>query len=85
MAKTCYRGELYYADLGKGVGSEQEGYRPVVIVQNNTGNKYSPTVITPLPGFPERVENPPRRKKPSLMHRQRYSWIPSEDCPRMFS
>ena len=45
MAKTCYRGELYYADLGKGVGSEQEGYRPVVIVQNNMGNKYSPTVI----------------------------------------
>ena len=45
MAKTCYRGELYYADLGKGVGSEQEGCRPVVIVQNNMGNKYSPTVI----------------------------------------
>ena len=45
MAKSCYRGELYYADLGKGVGSEQEGYRPVVIVQNNMGNKYSPTVI----------------------------------------
>ena len=45
MAKTCYRGELYYADLGKGVGSEQEGYRPVVNVQTNIGNKYSPTVI----------------------------------------
>ncbi len=45
MAKPYYRGELYYADLGKGIGSEQEGYRPVVIVQNNTGNKYSPTVI----------------------------------------
>lgn len=45
MAKTCYRGELYYADLGKGVGSEQVGYRPVVIIQNNMGNKYSPTVI----------------------------------------
>ena len=45
MAKPYYRGELYYADLGKGIGSEQEGYRPVVIVQNNMGNKYSPTVI----------------------------------------
>ena len=45
MAKPYYRGELYYADLGKGIGSEQEGYRPVVIIQNNTGNKYSPTVI----------------------------------------
>ena len=45
MAKSYYRGDLYYADLGKGIGSEQEGYRPVVIIQNNTGNKYSPTVI----------------------------------------
>ena len=45
MAKPYYRGELYYADLGKGIGSEQEGYRPVVIIQNNMGNKFSPTVI----------------------------------------
>ena len=45
MAKPYYRGELYYADLGKGIGSEQEGNRPVVIIQNNVGNKYSPTVI----------------------------------------
>lgn len=45
MAKSCFRGDIYYADLGKGIGSEQEGYRPVVIVQNNVGNKYSPTVI----------------------------------------
>ena len=36
---------MYYADLGKGIGSEQEGYRPVVIIQNNVGNKHSPTVI----------------------------------------
>jgi len=36
---------MYYADLGRGVGSEQEGYRPVVIIQNNKGNKHSPTVI----------------------------------------
>lgn len=45
MNQTYLRGDLYYADLGKGVGSEQEGYRPVVIIQNNTGNRYSPTVI----------------------------------------
>ena len=38
MSKHYYRGELYYADLGKGIGSEQEGYRPVVIIQNNRGN-----------------------------------------------
>lgn len=45
MNKTYLRGEMYYADLGKGIGSEQEGNRPVVIIQNNTGNRYSPTVI----------------------------------------
>lgn len=45
MIKTCSRGEIYYADLGDGIGSEQKGIRPVVILQNNTGNKYSPTVI----------------------------------------
>ncbi len=39
------RGELYYADLSPVVGSEQGGIRPILIVQNDTGNKYSPTVI----------------------------------------
>ena len=39
------RGELYYADLSPVVGSEQGGVRPVLVVQNNVGNKYSPTVI----------------------------------------
>lgn len=39
------RGEIYYADLSPVVGSEQGGVRPVLIVQNNVGNKYSPTVI----------------------------------------
>ncbi len=39
------RGEIYYADLSPVVGSEQGGLRPVLIVQNNTGNKFSPTVI----------------------------------------
>ena len=45
MNTTYLRGQLYYADLSKGVGSEQEGYRPVLIIQNDVGNKYSPTVI----------------------------------------
>ena len=45
MNTTYLRGQLYYADLNKGVGSEQEGYRPVLIIQNDVGNKYSPTVI----------------------------------------
>ena len=45
MNHTYLRGDMYYADLGRGIGSEQEGYRPVVIIQNNVGNKHSPTVI----------------------------------------
>lgn len=39
------RGEVYFADLSPVVGSEQGGIRPVLIVQNDVGNKYSPTVI----------------------------------------
>ena len=39
------RGDIYYADLSPVVGSEQGGLRPVLIIQNDIGNKYSPTVI----------------------------------------
>lgn len=39
------RGEIYEADLGIGDGSEQAGIRPVLIIQNNVGNHYSPTII----------------------------------------
>jgi len=39
------RGEIFYADLNPVIGSEQGGIRPVLIVQNDVGNKYSPTVI----------------------------------------
>ena len=39
------RGDMFYADLSPVVGSEQGGIRPVLIIQNNLGNKYSPTVI----------------------------------------
>ena len=39
------RGDIFYADLSPVVGSEQGGLRPVLIVQNDVGNKYSPTVI----------------------------------------
>ncbi|MCI8622336.1 MAG: type II toxin-antitoxin system PemK/MazF family toxin [Provencibacterium sp.] len=42
---TVKRGEIYYADLSPVVGSEQGGIRPVLIVQNDVGNKFSPTVI----------------------------------------
>ena len=39
------RGEIYYADLDPHYGSEQGGKRPVIVIQNNTGNKFAPTVI----------------------------------------
>ena len=45
METTVRRGEIYYADLSPVVGSEQGGVRPVLIIQNDTGNRYSPTVI----------------------------------------
>lgn len=45
MEEQIRRGEIYYADLSPVVGSEQGGVRPVLILQNDIGNKYSPTVI----------------------------------------
>ena len=39
------RGDIFYADLSPVIGSEQGGIRPVIIIQNDIGNKYSPTVI----------------------------------------
>lgn len=45
MNNTYLRGEIYLADLGEGVGSEQRGRRPVIIVQNDVGNKFSNTLI----------------------------------------
>ena len=39
------RGDIFYADLSPVVGSEQGGVRPVLIIQNNVGNRYSPTII----------------------------------------
>lgn len=45
MKKRIMRGDIFYADLGMTVGSEQGGVRPVLIIQNDEGNKFSPTVI----------------------------------------
>lgn len=44
-SREIHRGEIYYANLEPVMGSEQGGYRPVLILQNNTGNRYNPTVI----------------------------------------
>lgn len=47
--KQVHRGELFYCDLGTTLGSEQGGIRPVLILQNDVGNRFSPTtIIAPL-------------------------------------
>ena len=43
--KVVKRGDIFYADLSPVIGSEQGGIRPVIVVQNDIGNRYSPTVI----------------------------------------
>ena len=45
VMRVIKRGDIYYADLSPVIGSEQGGQRPVLILQNDTGNKFSPTVI----------------------------------------
>ncbi|MFL0247228.1 MULTISPECIES: type II toxin-antitoxin system PemK/MazF family toxin [Clostridium] len=45
MTIVVKRGDIFYADLSPVIGSEQGGIRPVIIIQNDVGNKYSPTVI----------------------------------------
>jgi len=45
MTIVIKRGDIFYADLSPVVGSEQGGIRPVIIIQNDVGNRYSPTVI----------------------------------------
>lgn len=62
------RGEVFFADLHGGVGYEQNGERPVVVLQNDMGNRYSPTVIVaPLTSSRHRKPLPRRlrrRRKP---------------------
>jgi len=54
--RSIRRGDVYYADLNPVVGSEQGGVRPVLILQNNTGNRYSPTVIAAaITGRPKKL------------------------------
>lgn len=45
MKEEIKRGQIYMADLNPVIGSEQGGIRPVVIIQNDMGNRYSPTII----------------------------------------
>jgi len=48
IKRKIQRGDMFYTDLTPGVGSEQRGHRPVLIISNNAGNKYSNTVIVAI-------------------------------------
>ena len=52
------RGDIYHADLDPVFGSEQGGYRPVLVIQNNIGNQYSPTVIVAAITSKEKMKLP---------------------------
>lgn len=56
------KGDVYYADLDPGIGSEQRGYRPIVVIQNDTGNKHSPTTIAAI------VTSSLKKKLPTHVH-----------------
>ena len=56
MDNSVKRGDIFYADLSPVVGSEQGGVRPVLIVQNDTGNRPSPTVTTGKARLPTHIE-----------------------------
>lgn len=58
------KGDVYYCDLGKSIYSEQKGTRPVLIVQNNFGNKHSPTtIVCPITGYKENKSKLPTHIK----------------------
>ena len=59
MIQTIKKGEIYYADLSPVQGSEQDGIRPVLIIQNNVGNKHSPTtIIAPITSIQKKTYLP---------------------------
>ncbi len=59
MPKQVKRGDIYYARLDPVVGSEQSGFRPCLIIQNDTGNRHSPTVvIAPLTSKTKKTSMP---------------------------
>lgn len=65
-ANKIYRGDILYADLSPVVGSEEDGFRPVLVIQNNAGNKYSPTVIiAPISSQIKKTELPTHVLLPS--------------------
>ena len=71
MNPVCQRGDIYYANLGSGIGSEQVGSRPVVIIQNNIGNSIVPLLLLHL--FP--VKSTQRQNFPFIiLSEQNVDW-----------
>ena len=87
------RGEIYFADLDPHYGSEQGGKRPVIVIQNNTGNKFSPTVIvaavtskvTKKPKQPTHVliDRNPAFSRPSMVLLEQIFTIDKERIQRL--
>ena len=69
MRKAIRRGDLFYADLNPVVGSEQGGIRPVLVIQNDVGNHFSPTVVAAKNSLPTHIllENVPGLAPTSLL------------------
>lgn len=88
-----FRGEIYYADLDPHYGSEQGGKRPVIVIQNNTGNKFAPTVIvaavtskvTKKPNQPTHVliDQNPAFSRPSMVLLEQIFTIDKERIQRL--
>ena len=86
-------GEIYYADLDPHYGSEQGGKRPVIVIQNNTGNKFAPTVIvaavtskvTKKPNQPTHVliDRNPAFSRPSMVLLEQIFTIDKERIQRL--
>ena len=68
MDNSVKRGDIFYADLSPVVGSEQGGVRPVLIIQNDTGNRHSPTVIAAAIPSQTGKARLPTHIAPSAMH-----------------
>ena len=64
--RNVKRGDIYHADLDPVFGSEQGGYRPVLVIQNNIGNKYSPTVIVAAITSKEKMKLPTHIAVPEM-------------------
>ena len=64
--RNVKRGDIYHADLAPVFGSEQGGYRPVLVIQNNIGNKYSPTVIVAAITSKEKMKLPTHIAVPEM-------------------